>query len=154
MRSFAMESFSFCSKQEMADIRASEKEQYEPEKITAIAGSDIDESALGLAEKHVRQAGLEGKIGLKHLPLQEVCLTGEKGVFLCNPPYGERLGDRASCQVLYHDLAGLQKRHPGWHLCAISADPSFERAFGRKADRRHRLYNGRLECTFYTFYAR
>ena len=87
------------------------------------------------------------------MPLQQLQLEGEPGVFLCNPPYGERLSDRKTCEKLYAEMGKLLKRHPGWSLCAITLDPMFERAFGRKADKKRRLYNGRLECEFMIFKA-
>ena len=46
----------------------------------------------------------------------------------------------------------LKERHPTWKLCAISSDPAFERSYGKRADRKRRLYNGRLECTYYIYY--
>ena len=150
-RPFAMEDFSFSDPEAFNEIRRENREQFEPDRIRGISGSDLDPEALRLASLHVRQSGLEGKISLSLLPLQELNLTGEPGVFLCNPPYGERLSDQASCRALYRDLALLQKRHPGWKLCAISSDPGFEKAFGRRADKKRRLYNGRLECVFYQF---
>lgn len=72
---------------------------------------------------------------------------------MCNPPYGERLSDRKSCQKLYGELRKLKERHPGWCLCAISSDPMFERAYGKRADKKRRLYNGRLECEFLIYKA-
>ena len=45
----------------------------------------------------------------------------------------------------------MMRRHPGWSLCAITSDPTFEWSFGRRADKKRRLYNGRLECEFMTF---
>ena len=119
-----------------------------PERISGISGSDIDPAALDLAGRHVKQAGLAGKITLTNVPLQQLQLEGEPGVFLCNPPYGERLSDRNTCQKLYREMHKLLQRHPGWSLCAVSSDPMFERAFGKKADKKRRLYNGRLECEF------
>ena len=59
--------------------------------------------------------------------------------------------DRDGARALYRELGALLRRHPGWKLGAISADPGFERAFGRRADRKRRLYNGRLECDFFLY---
>jgi putative N6-adenine-specific DNA methylase len=70
---------------------------------------------------------------------------------ICNPPYGERLENQTSCRQLYRDLGILKARHPGWSLCAITSDPAFERFFGKRADKKRRLYNGRLECTYYIY---
>lgn len=147
-RTFACEHFTFFSKEEAAAIRQQVWGENEPDRVQRISGSDIDPNALELAARHVRQAGLEGKISLTNQDLRTLQLTEENGVFLCNPPYGERLSDRKTCEKLYREMRLLKERHPGWSLCAISSDPSFERAFGKRADKKRRLYNGRLECEF------
>ncbi len=150
-RHFAMEQFACYPKEDCEFLRKQCREDFEPRRIQGFSGSDIDPQALELARRHVNQAGLAGKIELTNVPLQQLQLTGEPGVFLCNPPYGERLSDRKSCEKLYAEMGKLLKRHPGWSLCAITSDPMFERAFGRKADKKRRLYNGRLECEFMIF---
>ena len=116
-----------------------------------IAGSDLDGDALELARRHLQQAGLSGRIQLEKKDLRDVTRGEEGGVFLCNPPYGERLGDRKAAAAVERQLYLLKQRCPGWSLCAISADMSFERNAGRRADRKRRYYNGRLECEFLTW---
>ena len=148
LRTFACEQYPFFPKEETEALRRTVQGEYEPERIGGISGSDIDPNALELAGRHVRQAGLEGKIDLSCQPLEQLQLQDERGVFLCNPPYGERLSDRKTCEKLYGELHKLKNRHPGWSLCAISSDPAFERAYGKRADKKRRLYNGRLECEF------
>ena len=147
-RTFACESFSFFPKEAAEAIRKQGRLDFEPERIGRISGSDINPEPLELAGRHVAQAGLKGKIELTCQPLQTLQLEGESGVFLCNPPYGERLSDRKTCEKLYREMRLLKERHPGWSLCAISSDPAFERAYGKRADKKRRLYNGRLECEF------
>lgn len=150
-RAFAMEAFRFFPVQDASAIREELFSACDPDRIHSIAGSDLDPAALDLAGRHLTQARLSGKINLSLQPLQEVQRPEKEGVFLCNPPYGERLSDRESCRKLYRDLSRLQLRHPGWSLCAISSDPGFEKAFGRHADKKRRLYNGRLECQFFIY---
>lgn len=150
-RRFAMEDFPFFSREEGEAIRRQARFDYEPERISGITGSDIDPAALDLAGRHIRQAGLDGKITVTQQPLETLQLPDEQGVFLCNPPYGERLSDRKTCEKLYREMHRLKDRHPGWSLCAISSDPAFERAYGKRADKKRRLYNGRLECEFLIF---
>lgn len=121
-------------------------------RVKDISGSDIDQDALILAGRHVRQAGLDpAAVRLENIRLQDLQLDETHGVFICNPPYGERLSDQKNCRALYHDLYQLQRRHPTWRLCAISSDPAFERSYGKRAARKRRLYNGRLECVYYIF---
>ena len=57
-------------------------------------------------------------------------------------------------RALYRELRALKDRHPSWSLCAITSDPGFEKSFGLRADKKRRLYNGRLECTYYIYYGR
>ena len=151
-RHFAMEDLRFSDKEKLLDIKKKTLSEVMPEQVTAISGSDIDPHALKLAHRHIAQAGInEYSIPLACIPLQKLYLENDNGVFLCNPPYGERLSDQNSCRQLYRDLHELKDRHHGWRLCAISSDPACERSYGKKADRKRRLYNGRLECVFYCF---
>lgn len=147
-RKFACEQYPFFPHAEMRQIRMQVLSEYEPERIRGISGSDIAAEPLELARRHVHQAELDSMIELTQTPLEELQLPDENGVFLCNPPYGERLSDRKSCEKLYGEMRRLKARHPGWSLCAISSDPAFERAYGKRADKKRRLYNGRLECEF------
>lgn len=147
-REFACEAYPFFDKAAAQALRSQVQADFEIDRISGISGSDIDPEALELARRHVRQAGLEGRIELTCQPLETLQLPDEQGVFLCNPPYGERLSDKKTCEKLYGELRKLKARHPGWSLCAISSDPAFERAYGKRADKKRRLYNGRLECEF------
>ena len=151
-RSFSMEQFPCFGDIPFASIRKQAESVCDMDRAAQISGSDIDREALELARRHLIQAGFpEGKIPLEQIPLQELKLSADNGVFICNPPYGERLGDQEYCRKLYRDLYCLWKRHLGWRMCAISSDPAFERSFGKRADKKRRLYNGRLECVFYVY---
>jgi len=153
-RSFAREKNTCFRSLDFAALRISTSGMNDSMNSSAfrISGSDIDPSALELARKHIRQANLpQGLIPLTQTALQKLVLPDENGVFICNPPYGERLGDQKQCRILYHELYMLQQRHPTWRMCVISSDPAFERSFGKKAAKKRRLYNGRLECTVYLY---
>ena len=84
---------------------------------------------------------------------QKASRAGEGGVIVTNPPYGERIGDRESIDRIYKIYRRFFETHPTWSLFAITADKSMEaKAFGRPADRRRKLYNGRLEVCYYQFH--
>ena len=152
VRSFAMENFSCFRNINFDTVRKTADADSDMSHISLISGSDIDPEPLELANRHIHQAGIgPGLIRLDRIPLQELNLNAENGVFICNPPYGERLSDQKHCRELYHELFLLKQRHPSWRLCAISSDPAFERCYGKKAVKKRRLYNGRLECVFYTY---
>ena len=152
-RAFDCEKWGFMPQDEMKRLRAEAEEKFAEgrERPIHIAGSDIDGNALELARRHIAQAGLGGRIALEKKDLRDVTPRGDMGVMLCNPPYGERLGDRRAAAAVERQLGLLQERSSGWSLCAISGDLAFERNFGRRADKKRRFYNGRLECEFMTF---
>ena len=151
-RRYACENFSFMDPQMMKNEREKAAAEEEPSTPFIIGGSDIDPEASELCARHIRQAGFEGRIVLKTQDLRTLQVPGEPGVFLLNPPYGERLSDQKHVRVLYREIGELLKRHPGWKMGVITSDPGFERAFGRRADKKRRLYNGRLECEYCIYY--
>lgn len=152
IRHFAMENMYLFRDVPFDRIRESVRQKQENGGTLSIAGSDISQEAVELANRHIRQAGLSDIVHVSCKPLQELHLQETGGVFICNPPYGERLGDQKACRSLYRDLRNLKEAHATWSMCVISSDPAFERYFGKKADKKRRLYNGRLECTYFIYY--
>ncbi len=150
-REFAIESWRGMPADAFRAIREEAQAAFNPDLIEGISGSDIDPEAVELANRHLRQAGLSGKVSFTVGDARECRIEGERGAFLCNPPYGERLSDRKACEELYREMGLLLRRHPGFTLSAITSHPGFERCFGRRADKKRRFYNGRLECEFMTF---
>ena len=150
-RSFACEKYNFMPQAEMKALRAELTASYNEQTAFEIGGSDINPEALELCRRHIKQAGFENRIQVKQQDLRTLQLDGEPGVFLINPPYGERISDQKGARELYREIGLLMKRHPGWKLAVITADPAFERSFGKRADKKRRLYNGRLECEFYLY---
>ena len=152
-RDFAMEAWPCVPHEALRQIRTEAKLRYEEgsKREIRIAGSDINPEAIELARRHVKQAGLAGRINLEVKDLRDVTLTGEPGVFVANPPYGERLDNIRAAHVVARQLGKLQERNPGWTLCAFSADMGFEREYGRRATRRRHYYNGRIECEYHIF---
>ena len=150
-REFALERWqgapcaAFDAQREEARVR------FDPSRVEGLSGADIDPEAVELARRHLMQAGLAGRVPFAVADARACSRPEQSGAFLCNPPYGERLSDRKSCEALYSEMGLLLRRHPGWTLSAITSHPGFERCFGRRADKKRRFYNGRLECEFMTF---
>lgn len=116
-----------------------------------ITGSDIDPEALALAEHHARSAGLAKSVRFRQAPVAEAEAAGEYGFVITNPPYGERIGERQEVEQISRDLGALQRRLPTWSFGVITAFTGFERLFGKPADKRRKLYNGRIECQYYMY---
>lgn len=151
MRPFAMEAWRWAPAAGMKALRGEAEEAVCLEQIKDIFGSDVDAEALALAKRHIQQAGLAGRIPLRQADARDIALPQGPGVIVTNPPYGQRLSDRKGCEGIARALRRLMDAS-GWTVCVITAFGGFEKAFGRRANKRRRLYNGRLECEFMTFY--
>lgn len=147
-RRFVMEDWAISDRNACQAMRREAEEQYCPQNITGISGSDIDPEALNLCGRHLLQAGLRDQVKVTQMDFRDVRLNAKELCFITNPPYGERMGDRKKSAVIAAALGRLLGNHPGATLCAITSDPAFERQAKLRAATRRRLYNGRLECEF------
>ena len=124
-----------------------------------IYGFDINPAAVKIARENAMEAGVDDCIHFSkgdaaHLENTELA-DQESGVVITNPPYGERIGDAGSIEKIYEGFHQFFSRHPSWSLFMITSDKEAEqKVFGRKADRRRKLYNGRLEVCYYQFHGK
>lgn len=117
-----------------------------------ITGSDIDPSAIQVAEAAVKAAGLAGEIRLKTLPVAKARLWGDYGCIVTNPPYGERIGDPEEVQRALRQLGSLTGAHSTWSTFVLTPSKQLEHYFGREAAKKRKLFNGRIECSLYQFF--
>jgi len=134
-------------------IRAREEahDLFTPDRDLNIYGSDIDPSAIQLAMLHAEEAGVDEYIKIKKMDVREFRSEEKYGFIVTNPPYGERLGTATEIEKLYRDAGKVFARLDNWSYYVITSYPYLEKLFGRKADKRRKLYNGRLECQYYQF---
>jgi len=117
-----------------------------------IHGSDINDEVMSLARYHAKMAGVESSIHLQRLPASEIKSRYKYGFIICNPPYGERLGQMKEVEQLYRQIGKTFKAFDTWSFYIITSHPEFEKIFGRRADKKRKLYNGRLLCNYYQFF--
>ena len=92
------------------------------------------------------------KIDLSKKDLKDFQRKSEKGTVICNPPYGERMLDIKAAEDIYRTMGKIFTPERGWAYYIISPDEDFEKCFGRKADKRRKLYNGMIKCQLYMYY--
>ncbi|WP_418791557.1 THUMP domain-containing class I SAM-dependent RNA methyltransferase [Phosphitispora sp. TUW77] len=117
-----------------------------------IIGTDIDEKVLSLARYHAKAAGVAEHIHFQRIPLSEVRTKSKYGYIVCNPPYGERLGDVKEVEMLYKEMGRIFGSLDTWSSYILTSYPRFEQVFGRKSDKKRKLYNGRIECHYYQYF--
>lgn len=115
-------------------------------------GYDIDGAAASLALDNAKKAGVIAHIKTERRDIRDFENAGERGYVICNPPYGERLLDVGQARELYEVMGRVFERKPRWSYSIISPDDTFEACFGRKADRRRKLYNGMMKCQLYLYF--
>lgn len=115
-------------------------------------GSDIDPEAVELANYNAKQAGVGSRIHIEQREVKEFSMREGKGVLICNPPYGERLLDIKTARDIYKTMGKVFVPREKDRFYVISPDEQFEDYFGRKADRRRKLYNGMIKCQVYMYF--
>ncbi|MEN6350748.1 MAG: class I SAM-dependent RNA methyltransferase [Syntrophomonas sp.] len=117
-----------------------------------ITGFDIDDAVLNLARYHAKQAGLGNTISFQQQDIKNLRSKYNYGYLITNPPYGERLSEKNEVEKLYKIMGETLKILPTWSFYILSSHPQFERQFNRKADKKRKLYNGRIQCNYYQFF--
>lgn len=117
-----------------------------------ILGCDIDKRSILRARDNAANLGLEDDIQFFMKDMRDVDLKNEYGVVITNPPYGERMGEDEEVQELYTDLGDKFREFDTWSMYVITSEEDFEKLYGRKADRKRKLYNGRIKVDYYQFY--
>jgi 23S rRNA (guanine2445-N2)-methyltransferase / 23S rRNA (guanine2069-N7)-methyltransferase len=116
-------------------------------------GSDNDPRVLAEAKRNAQEAGVAGFVQLaRHDVAHLENPAGGAGLVVCNPPYGERIGEASTLVALYRSLGSrLRIAFVGWHAAIIVADEELGRAIGLPARKRYVLFNGAIECRLLVF---
>ncbi len=150
-RSFIAEDWPWMDRKMWKDVRMEARDLRQPRMTEPIQGFDHDPAAVRLSEKSAAEAGVSGDIQFRIQEISELRSSREYGVIVCNPPYGERMGSPEEVEAVYRELGRVCDSLPTWSFYVITSNTWFEKHFGRRAPRRRKLYNGRLECQFYQY---
>lgn len=112
-------------------------------------GFDIDRRTIAKAKDNAGNAGVDHVIEFKAQPVATVEPPCEKGLAICNPPYGARIGDEDNLKDVYRDLSfTLKHRFTGWNCWILSGNKDLIGDLKLKSTRKHFVYNGAIECRF------
>lgn len=150
MRKFAAQSFPWIAPEIWDDLRREAKEK-EFNGNYHILGSDNDPRCVSLSMANARKAGVADCIRFRDGDATKMSLPTDTGILVTNPPYGQRMLEQQSAQRLYAALGRHLKYANGWKKYIITSEPEFEHYFGRRADKKRKLYNGMIQCNYYMY---
>ena len=116
-----------------------------------IQGYDIDGDVIKAARENAKRAGVEHMIHFQQRAVADLSHPKKYGFIITNPPYGERLEDKADLPELYTQSGQAYQRLDSWSMFLITSYTDTEKYIGRKADKNRKIYNGMLKTYFYQF---
>lgn len=117
-----------------------------------IIGSDIDPSAIKIARENAERAGVADIIRFEQADAMKFSRKTNCGVIVTNPPYGERIMEKAEAEDLYRGFGKAWSASENWKLYLLSSHTEFERTFGHTADKKRKLYNGMIKCDLFMYF--
>ncbi|HIM28043.1 MAG TPA: bifunctional 23S rRNA (guanine(2069)-N(7))-methyltransferase RlmK/23S rRNA (guanine(2445)-N(2))-methyltransferase RlmL [Planctomycetes bacterium] len=152
LRSFASESWPNITTQVWQAAREEARDLVREPFEERLVGTDIDKRVLQYARANAERAGVADLIHFQDRDFRDLSSKRQYGCVITNPPYGERMGDHREHAPLYGSMPEVLRRLPTWSHFVFTSYPGFEQLVQLKADRRRKLYNGRIECTYFQFH--
>ena len=116
-----------------------------------IQGYDIDPSAVRMARENAQRAGVDHMIHLQQRPVSALSHPGKYGFIITNPPYGERLEEKADLPELYRTIGDRFAKLDTWSMYLITSYEDAQNAIGKKADKNRKIYNGMIKTYYYQY---
>lgn len=151
-RSFAGEAFSRLPHKLWDDAREAARAAILIDSHFEVYASDIDDDILDTAYENALRAGVEQHLNIFQADARTIRRLDRRGTILCNPPYGERMGERNEIETLYRQLGKVFPAMYPWQVYILTSHDRFERLYGQPADHVRRLYNGMIPCFLYEYF--
>jgi 23S rRNA (guanine2445-N2)-methyltransferase / 23S rRNA (guanine2069-N7)-methyltransferase len=124
--------------------------------LPEMRGYDIDARMVRRAQENVARLDLDKHVRITSKSVDALVKPTHKpldtGLLICNPPYGERLGERATLPALYAQLGRtMVTEFPGWKGAVFTPDLDLGKATGLRSHKRYTFYNGAIETLLLLF---
>jgi len=151
-RDFVSEKWPQLGKKLWKEAREEAFSQQKKEEEFYIMGYDNNFKSIRLARQNSARAGLEKIIHFQDQDIDSLNSRKKYGKIICNPPYGERLNEVKAAEDLYQRMGKVFKRLDTWSYYVLTAHPGFERFFGKKANKKRKLFNGNIRVDYYQYF--
>ena len=151
-RKFECETWPVFPNELSGKMRRLARMEIRPSLTPKIIARDINRDQLSLARRHAKNAGVLDDIIFQQGDFAELESDQKYGCIISNPPYGERLDNRSEIRELYRFMPAVFRKLPTWSFFVITSFKDFETIVGQPADRRRKLFNARIECTYFQYH--
>lgn len=154
-RNFASEKWSCMDSNIWKEEKIAARKRIDFETDLKIYASDISAKAIAIAQNNAIEAGVDDVIEFSVKDVMHIKNTDfDYGILITNPPYGERIGDDDNITKIHEHLGKIYGENKTWSSYIITAKENFESEFGRKADRKRKLFNGNVKVNYYQYYGK
>tara|TARA_R110002110_G_scaffold406421_1_gene626240 strand:- start:34069 stop:36264 length:2196 start_codon:yes stop_codon:yes gene_type:complete len=124
--------------------------------LPEMRGFDADPDVIRRAQDNIASAGLQHAVRVSCKTLSQLQKPSHtplpQGLLICNPPYGERLGEKESLRYLYRELGeAMLREFPGWQAAIFTSDLDLGKAIGLRSHKRYALFNGAIASSLLLF---
>lgn len=151
-RKFVSENWGIIDANDWKQARKAAFAAIKTEAVPKIFASDIDPEAIKIAKQNAENAGVDDVIEFAVRPFDKVRLNEHYGVCISNPPYAERMGVLDEVEQLYRDMGRLFRADKTWSVYIITSHEGFEQLYGRRADKKRKLFNGNVKIDYYQYF--
>ncbi|APH68952.1 class I SAM-dependent RNA methyltransferase [Bacillus spizizenii] len=153
-RDFVSEDWEWIGKDRWDKARLEVEEKANYDQPLTIFASDIDHRMVQIAKENAEEAGLGDLIQFKQMQVKDFTTNLEFGVIVGNPPYGERLGEKKAVEHMYKEMGQAFEPLDTWSVYMLTSNENFEEAYGRKATKKRKLFNGFIKTDYYQYWSK
>lgn len=154
-RNFASEGWKKLKTEYFKDAKTEARKKIDLDSKIKIYGYDINRKAIAIAKQNAIEAGVDDCIEFEVKDINTFTKTPfDYGILITNPPYGERIGNEADIEEIHKTIGRVFGKNPSWSNYIITSEEEFEKHYGKKCDKKRKLFNGDIKVNFYQYFGK
>ncbi len=154
-RSFASEGWKKMKAEYFKNAKIEARKKIDLDSDIKIYGYDINRKAIAIAKQNAIEAGVDDCIEFEVKDITSFAKTPfDYGILITNPPYGERIGNEADIEEIHKTIGRVFGNNPSWSNYIITSEDEFEKHYGKKCDKKRKLFNGDIKVNFYQYFGK
>jgi putative N6-adenine-specific DNA methylase len=154
-RSFASEGWNSMKAEYFEDAKTEARNKIDLDSKIQIYGYDINRKAIAIAKQNAIEAGVDDCIEFEVKDINSFTTTPfDYGILITNPPYGERIGNETEIEEIHKTIGRVFGKNPSWSNYVITSEEDFEKHYGKKCDKKRKLFNGDIKVNYYQYFGK